>query len=210
MDDHHRRECRQDDRQIPRCQCRAPGWQPQRLHEPLATYDHQTEHGGRQERRHEQGLCGCPSGTRQVTRPHAPRHECRGRDGRNSEETGQEAEAVGDEAHRSQGLGTLQEVACEPLVGKAHRQPQHLLQKDWQHEHRPAHLQHGPHRSRRVEDTARMPARMPPRRAAQVNNSLITLPELAIFIGRPFLAVNVVSREMPSDLSTLAITSCDE
>jgi hypothetical protein len=48
------------------------------------------------------------------------------------------------------------------------------------------------------------------RRAAQVNNSLITLPELAIFIGRPFFAVKVVSSEMPSDLSTLAITSCDE
>jgi hypothetical protein len=113
---------------------------------------------------------------------------------------------MADEAHRSQRLGTLQEVACEPFVGKAHRQSQHLLQKNRQHEHRPAHLQHGPHRSRRVEDTARTPAR----RAAQVNKSLITLPELAIFIGRPFLAVKVVSREMPSDLSTLAITSWDE
>jgi len=41
----------------------------------------------------------------------------------------------------------------------------------------------------------------------QANSSLITLPELAIFIGRPFLAVNVVSSETPSDLSTLAITS---
>ena len=43
----------------------------------------------------------------------------------------------------------------------------------------------------------------------QANSSLITLPELAIFIGRPFLAVKVVSSEIPRALSTLAITSCD-
>ena len=41
------------------------------------------------------------------------------------------------------------------------------------------------------------------------NSSLITLPLLAIFIGRPFLLVNVVSSEMPSALQTVAITSCE-
>jgi hypothetical protein len=39
--------------------------------------------------------------------------------------------------------------------------------------------------------------------------SLITLPLLAIFIGRPFFDVNVVSSEMPSALSVLAIKSSD-
>ena len=41
------------------------------------------------------------------------------------------------------------------------------------------------------------------------NSSLITLPLLAIFIGRPFLLVNVVSSEMPRALQTVAIRSCD-
>jgi len=41
------------------------------------------------------------------------------------------------------------------------------------------------------------------------NSSLITLPLLAIFIGRPLLLVNVVSSEMPSALHTVAMTSCE-
>ena len=44
---------------------------------------------------------------------------------------------------------------------------------------------------------------------SQANNSSITLPLLAIFIGRPFLLVKVVSSEMPSALQTVAITSCE-
>src|SRR5207248_10472168 len=41
------------------------------------------------------------------------------------------------------------------------------------------------------------------------NSSLITLPLLAIFIGRPLLLVNVVSSEMPRALQTVAMTSCE-
>jgi len=59
---------------------------------------------------------------------------------------------------------------------------------------------------RRQSAASALDGRRPPR---QANSSLITLPELAIFIGRPFFAVKVVSRETPRDLSTLAITSCD-
>lgn len=65
----------------------------------------------------------------------------------------------------------------------------------------------------RPGDTATLPERirfLPCFREAQANNSLITLPALAIFIGRPFLAVNVVSSEMSSDFSTLAMRSCEE
>ena len=39
--------------------------------------------------------------------------------------------------------------------------------------------------------------------ANYANRSLITVPPLAIFMGRPFLAVNRVSSETPSDFSTL-------
>src|ERR1043165_3509412 len=41
------------------------------------------------------------------------------------------------------------------------------------------------------------------------NSSLITLPLLAIFIGRPLLLVKGVSSEMPRALQTEAITCCD-
>ena len=37
----------------------------------------------------------------------------------------------------------------------------------------------------------------------------MTLPLLAIFMGRPFLLVNVVSSEMPRVLQIVAMTSCD-
>jgi hypothetical protein len=43
----------------------------------------------------------------------------------------------------------------------------------------------------------------------QEKSSLITFPELAIFIGRPLLLVKVVSSDIPSALQTLAITSWD-
>ena len=43
----------------------------------------------------------------------------------------------------------------------------------------------------------------------QANSSPMTLPELAIFIGRPVRLVNVVSSEMPSALQTVAMTSCE-
>src|SRR5262249_44859913 len=46
-------------------------------------------------------------------------------------------------------------------------------------------------------------------RAAQANSSLITRPLLAIFMGRLFLLVKVVSSEMPSALRTEAIRSSD-
>ena len=39
------------------------------------------------------------------------------------------------------------------------------------------------------------------------NSSLMTLPLLAIFMGRPLLLVKVVEREMPRALQTLAMTS---
>ncbi len=44
---------------------------------------------------------------------------------------------------------------------------------------------------------------------AYANNSRITLPLLAIFIGRPLRLVKVVSKETPKALQTEAMTSCD-
>ena len=209
MDDHHRRERRQHDGEIPRGKRRASAGQTERSHEAAAEHRHRSQKDDCQSRGQEQRLRGRPSGAGKITRSHTPRHERRGGNRRHREEAGQETQAVGDDAHCGQRLGPLQEIAGEPFVGEAHRQPQHLLQKHREQEHRPNQLQHGRARSGRA-GYAPTNTRRPIGVAAQVNSSLITLPELAIFIGRPFLAVKVVSREMPSDLSTLAITSCDE
>ena len=92
----------------------------------------------------------------------------------------------------------------EPLVDEAHREGRNLLQKHGQHQpyDRPGK---GGHTSTRF-GTGRRVASV----CGQAKSSLMTLPELAIFIGRPFLAVNVVSSETPTALSTLAIKSCEE
>jgi hypothetical protein len=42
------------------------------------------------------------------------------------------------------------------------------------------------------------------------SKSVMTFPLLAIFMGRPFRLVNVVSNEIPSDLQIVAIKSSDE
>lgn len=145
------------------------------------------------------------TGTGKITRPDTSRHQSGGGDRWNRKQPGQKAQAVGDQTHCCQMLSALEKVAGQPLVREADRESQHLLKQYW-----PDQMQYWPHRSSRSGNTAATRRVLPKAIAAQVNRSLITLPELAIFMGRPFLAVKVVSSEMPSDLSTLAMTSCDE
>jgi hypothetical protein len=120
------------------------------------------------------------------------------RGGRQREQNRQERQTVGHQAHRRERLGAGEQVAGQPLVHETDREREQLL-----HEHG----QDEPHeRLHRAGGAGTSAARL----AGQANNSLITLPEFAIFIGRPFFAVNVVSSEMPSALSTLAMRSCEE
>jgi hypothetical protein len=95
-------------------------------------------------------------------------------------------------------------MAGQPLVDEADREGQKLLEQHGSHEHGQR-----PHRAGEAGDPGPLSSARPGTTVAQANSSLITLPELAIFIGRPFLLVKVVSSEMSRALSTLAIRSCE-
>ena len=106
-------------------------------------------------------------------------------------------QAVRHKADSGQKFSTLKQIASQPLVGESHRQSKQLL-----NQHRYNKPDDWTDRSRKTGDTSRL--NLYP---TQANNSLMTLPEFAIFIGRPFFAVKAVSSEIPSALSTLAMTS---
>ena len=50
---------------------------------------------------------------------------------------------------------------------------------------------------------------MVPAKKPYANSSLMILPLLAIFMGRPLLLVKVVSKEIPRALQMVAMTSCE-
>ena len=56
--------------------------------------------------------------------------------GREREEHREERQAVSHQADGSEGLGTGEQVASQPLVDEAHRQGEQLLQEDREHEPR--------------------------------------------------------------------------